>query len=141
MTKQIEEYRLSDSSTSITGSGDGYDWVGTMPTVPPGKYLWKRLKSYFSNGSIAYSDAVCDVVTSGLVFDVDRNTNAITSKVWESDITTKINQYDGSTGAAIRDRVTQTETSITGITTRVSDVETTTDGLGTRMTTAESNIT
>ena len=61
MTKQIEEYRLSDSSTSITGSGDGYDWAGTMPTVPPGKYLWKRLKSYFSNGSIAYSDAICDV--------------------------------------------------------------------------------
>ena len=124
MTKQIEEYRLSDSSTSITGSGDGYEWADTMPTIPSGKYLWKRLKSYFSNGSIAYSDAVCEIVMSGLVFDVNRNSNAITSKVWESDITTKINEYDGSTGKSIRDRVTQTETDISGINTTISDIQT-----------------
>ena len=59
---------------------------------------------------------------SNVVFDVNRNTNAITSKVWESDISASINQYDSSTAQSIRDRVTQTETDITGITSTVSDV-------------------
>ena len=141
VTNVVPEYRLSDSSTELTGSGVGYSWQTEKPTVGSGQYIWERVATTLSNNNIIYSDAVCDIVTSGLVFDVDRNSNAITSKVWESDITSKINQYDGSTGAAIRDRVTQTETSITGITSRVSDVESETDSLGTRMTSAESSIT
>ena len=141
IVNSIPEYRLSDSSTTITGSGEGYSWSTTKPSVPAGKYIWQRNRNELSNNTTVYSDAVCDVVTSGLVFDVDRNSNAITSKVWESDITTKINEYDGSTGAAIRNRVSQTETNISGITSRVSDVESETDSLGTRMTSAESSIT
>ena len=141
VVSEQRQYRLSDSSTELTGSGVGYSWQTEKPTVSSGQYIWERVATTLSNNNIIYSDAVCDIVTSGLVFDVDRNSNAITSKVWESDITSKINQYDGSTGAAIRDRVTQTETSITGITSRVSDVESETDSLGTRMTSAESSIT
>lgn len=139
--KVVEEYRLSDSNTELTGSGTGYTWSETKPSIPAGKYLWIRERTDLSNNTSTYGTAHCDVVISGLVFDVGKNTNAITSKVWESDITTKINEYDGSTGADIRNRVSQTETNISGITSRVSDVESETDSLGTRMTSAESSIT
>jgi len=80
-------------------------------------------------------------VLGGVVSNVDEINQSITNKVWQSDITTSINTYDGSTGAAIRDRVSQTETDISGITTRVYDVETETSDLGTRMSAAESSIT
>lgn len=141
VTKVVEEYRLSNSNTELTGSGTGYSWSETKPDIPSGKYLWIRERTDLSNNTSSYGTAHCDIVISGLVQDVDRNSNAITSKVWESDITTKINEYDGSTGAAIRNRVSQTETNISGITSRVSDVESETDSLGTRMTSAESSIT
>ena len=141
VTKVVEEYRLSNSSTELTGSGTGYTWSETKPDIPSGKYLWIRERTDLSNNTSSYGTAHCDIVISGLVYDVNQNTQSITSKVWQSDITNKINEYDGSTGAAIRDRVTQTETSITGITSRVSDVESETDSLGTRMTSAESSIT
>ena len=61
--------------------------------------------------------------------------------MWQSDISSSISSYDSSTTQTIRDRVTQTETDITGITSRVSSVESTTSSLGTRMTSAESSIT
>lgn len=122
--KVVKEYRLSDSSTEMTGSGDGYIWSETKPKIPSGKYLWERERTDLSNNTSEYGTAHCDIVTSGLVLDVDRNTNAITSKVWESDITTKINEYDGSTGKSIRDRVTKTETDISGINTTISDIQT-----------------
>lgn len=124
VVSEQRQYRLSDSSTELTGSGVGYSWQTEKPTVGSGQYIWERVATTLSNNNIIYSDAVCDVVTSGLVFDVDRNSNAITSKVWESDITTKINEYDGSTGKSIRDRVTKTETDISGINTTISDIQT-----------------
>lgn len=123
----IPEYRLSDSSTELTGDTTlpAYQWDTTKPEVPSGKYIWTRNRNELSNGTTVYSDAVCDVVTSGLVFDVDRNTNAITKKVWQTDITTSINSYDSTTTQGIRDRVTQTETDISGINTTISDVQST----------------
>ena len=124
VTKVVEEYRLSNSKTELTGSGTGYTWSETKPSIPAGKYLWIRERTDLSNNTSEYGIAHCDIVTSGLVLDVDRNTNAITSKVWESDITTKINEYDGSTGKSIRDRVAKTETDISGINTTISDIQT-----------------
>lgn len=56
---------------------------------------------------------------------VDANTKSITDKVWQTDITNSINTYDNTTTQALRDRVTQTETDITGIRSTVSDVQTT----------------
>lgn len=91
--------------------------------MPPGKYIWERYRNEFSDGTTKYTDAVCDVVTSGLVFDVDRNTNAITQKVWQTDITTKISEYDSSTAQSIRDDVSQLNIDLGGITTRVGTVE------------------
>ena len=118
----VPEYRLSDSSTSLTGSGTGYSWSTTMPQVDAGQFVWQRMRNTFSDGSVLYSDATCDITISGLVFDVDRNSNSITSKVWQSDVSAAISSYDSTTSASLRDRVTQTETDISGINTTISDI-------------------
>lgn len=125
VTNVIPEYRLSDSSTSLTGSGTGYTWSETKPEIGTGQYIWSRQKNQLSDGTTVYSNAVCDVVMSGVVFDVDKIDRQITAKVWESDIRSEINTYDNSTAQAIRDRVTQTEADIDGITSTVSSVQST----------------
>lgn len=56
---------------------------------------------------------------------VDKNTQAITDKVWTSDITTEINNYDQETVKTIRDTVAEHTVSIGNITSKVSDVEST----------------
>ena len=71
LVNSIPEYRLSDSSTTITGSGDGYSWSETKPNVEAGQYIWQRVRNELSDGSTVYSNAVCDIVMSGVVFDVD----------------------------------------------------------------------
>lgn len=119
----IPEYRLSDSSSSITGSGAGYAWSETKPEIPEGKYLWTRQRNELSDGSTKYSNATCDITMSGVVLDVSQNKKAIAQKVWQSDISTSINQYDNSTGQSIRDRVTATETDLSGIHTTISDIQ------------------
>lgn len=58
---------------------------------------------------------------------VNKLNQSITNKVWQSDITSSVNNYDNSTGKAIRDRLTKTETSLSGITSTVSDMKTTLD--------------
>ena len=139
LIKVVPEYTVYTSATNLPST---VIWTETKPnTVDASHYLWIRMRSDFSDNSHIYSDAICDVTISGVISDVNKNTKSITDKVWESDITTKINQYDGSTVKTIRDRVTKTETNIDGITNRVTSVEGVTDSLGTRLTTAESNIT
>ena len=61
---------------------------------------------------------------SGVESRVSATENSITNKVWSTDITTAIDNYDGTTVEAVRDRVTQTETDIDGITTTIRSVET-----------------
>ena len=138
VVKVVREYTKSSSSTSLP---DNPTWTETEPAIGSNEYLWARDRTDLSNGTSTYGDAICSTNISGIKHDVDRANQSITDKVWESDITTKINQYDGSTVKTIRDRVTQTEQDISGITTRVTDVESETDDLGTRMTSAESSIT
>ena len=58
---------------------------------------------------------------------VNKLNQSITNKVWQNDITNSVNNYDNSTGKAIRDRLTKTETSLSGITSTVSDMQTTLD--------------
>lgn len=62
---------------------------------------------------------------SGVESKVDANTKSITDKIWQSDISTSINEYDGSTVKTIRDRVTSTEKDISGMKTTLSNVQTT----------------
>jgi len=122
VTNVVPEYRLSNSSTALTGTGTGYTWSTKKPSVQSDQYIWERQRNELSDGSVVYSEAVCDVVMSGVVFDVNQNKNAITSKVWETDISTKINEYDGSAMSTVRDRVTKTENDINGIMNQVLDI-------------------
>lgn len=62
---------------------------------------------------------------SGISSTVDNVNKKITDKVWQTDITDSVNNYDKSTANAIRDRVTKTESDISGINSSVSDMKTT----------------
>lgn len=55
---------------------------------------------------------------------VDANEKSITEKVWQSDITNEINNYDKSSVQTIRDQVVTVKKDITGIQNTVSDVKT-----------------
>ena len=69
---------------------------------------------------------------SGVDSKVDAVNKSITNKVWSSDITTAINNYDGNTVKTIRDQVAEQKTELGKITNKVSDVESTfSDGLQT----------
>lgn len=69
---------------------------------------------------------------SGVDSKVDAVNKSITNKVWNSDITTAINNYDGSTVKIIRDQVAEQKVELGKITNKVSDVESTfSDGLQT----------
>lgn len=61
---------------------------------------------------------------SGLENKVDVVEQSITNKVWQTDITQSINNYDNSTVKTIRDQVAQQEITIKGITQTVQDVKT-----------------
>lgn len=121
VSKVVTEWTKSTSPTQLPSNPT---WSETKPSITSGEYLWYRDRTDLNNGTSTYSNAVCDVTISGLVFDVDNINGQITNKIWQSDIATSINQYDNSTVNTLRDRVTTTETNISGVTTRVSDVET-----------------
>ena len=65
---------------------------------------------------------------NGVETKVDAVEKSITDKVWQTDITTQINNYDNTTTKIIRDRVTQVEQDIDGITSSVSDIESSFNG-------------
>lgn len=62
---------------------------------------------------------------SGVSSTVSKIDKSITDKIWKSDITTKINDYDQTTVKDIRDRTTSVEKNITGINSTVKDMQTT----------------
>ena len=62
---------------------------------------------------------------SGVESKVDSVEKSITDKVWQSDITTQINNYDNTTVKIIRDQVSGVQTSLGEIQSTVSDVQTT----------------
>lgn len=62
---------------------------------------------------------------SGVESKVDAVEQSITDKVWQSDITTQINNYDNTTVKIIRDQVAEAQTSLGEIRSTVSDVQTT----------------
>ena len=72
-------------------------------------------------------DALTTVTTrvNGVSSKVDGIDKKITNKVWQTDITTAVNNYDGTTIKSIRDQVSSQETKIGEITSEVSDVQTT----------------
>ena len=72
-------------------------------------------------------DALTSVTTKidGVSSKVDGIDKKITNKVWQTDITTAVNNYDGTTVKSLRDQVSSQETKIGEITSEVSDVKTT----------------
>ena len=65
---------------------------------------------------------------SGVSSKVDNVEKSIVNKVWQTDITSRINEYNNTTVKEIVDRVTKTETDINGVTTTVSTMKTNYDG-------------
>lgn len=162
----------SDSYNGKTGRGV---WTYTIPTDyeyerivfrfdihsdgnTPYTVNWWDLKAELGNKATDWTPAPEDIqnqittitdTISGVESKVNANTKSITDKVWHTDISTSINEYDGSTVKKIRDRVASTETDISGIKTTLSDVQTTVskkaDGstvqtLSTKFATMESNF-
>lgn len=123
VSRVVPQYYISNKSNELINDDPEYDWEETKPEVPVGKYLWTRQKTTLESGSIIYSDAVCDMTYNGLSSIVDRNSQSIANKVWQNDIQSSINSYDGTVGMAIRSRVSQTEQDIDGIHTSVSDIQ------------------
>lgn len=62
---------------------------------------------------------------TGVSQTVDALQTSITNKVWQTDISNSINEYDGTTIKTIRDQVSTNTQDISGLTTTVSDVEST----------------
>lgn len=62
---------------------------------------------------------------SGVSTKVDAVEKSITDKVWQSDITTEINNYDNTSVKTIRDQVSEQKTEIGKISSAVSDVQST----------------
>ena len=114
-------YYLSDSATSLSGGS----WSTSKPEITTGKYLWTKQRTVYSDGTSKDSTAIYDATITGVESRVSQAEQKITNKIWESDISAKINEYDGSTVSQVRDRVSQTEQDIDGITSTVSDLSTT----------------
>ena len=62
---------------------------------------------------------------SGVEQKADKANKSITDKVWQTDITDTLNNYDKSTVKDVRDRVSNVETNLEGITSTVQDMQTT----------------
>lgn len=122
LSSQKQQWYLSNSSNSLTGGSWSYD---KPSTIPNGKYLWGRWELLMSDNTVKYSDAIYEDMIGGLINLADENNRKITQKIWQTDISNGISNYDSTTAQTIRDRVTQTESDISGITTRVSAAEST----------------
>jgi len=116
-------YYLSDSPSELTGGS----WDTTKPEITTGKYLFTKQRTVFSDGTTQDSTAIYDATINGIESRVSQTEQNIVNKIWESDIETKIDEYDGSTVSQVRDRVSKTEQDISGISSTVSDLSTTVD--------------
>lgn len=116
------QYYLSTSSEALSGGS----WVYEQPAeIPENKYLWGRFEFLMTDGSIHYSDAVYENTLGGVINLTNAIDKKITQKIWQTDITTKIDSYDNTVAKSIRDRITSTETDLDGIHTTISDMSST----------------
>ena len=136
---ETERVKNTDKTTAPTSG-----WSTDNVTWESGSYIWTRLKITYKSGAIEYTEPQVsseweaanqvqdkldkeiekvNSTISGVSSKVDQNTKSITDKVWQTDITNSINNYDNTTAEAIRERVTKTETDISGIKSSVSDIQ------------------
>jgi len=102
--------------------------------ITGGSITWENLMVECATTASSWQPAPEDIqfqittvtdTISGVSSKVNANEKSITDKVWQSDITTTIDNYDGTIGKNIRDRVTSVEQDIGGITTVITDIGTT----------------
>lgn len=124
VVKTVPEYTLSTSASSVPSTAT---WAESKPEVDSSHYLWTRQRTDKTDGSHAYSTPVCDTIITGLISTSDTNTMAITNKIWRSDITSSISDYDTNTISGIRDTVSEHTQTLTGFTTRVANIESSVD--------------
>jgi len=141
-------YYLSTSATKLQGGS----WSTTKPEITTGKYLWTKQHTTFSDNTTKDSTAIYDATITGVESRVSNVENNIVNKVWSSDISSAIEAFDDGTDtthSTIRDRITQTETDITGIRSSITDIETsledkadgsTVSAISTRVSTLEQDV-
>ena len=141
-------YYLSTSATKLQGGS----WSTTKPEITTGKYLWTKQHTTFSDNTTKDSTAIYDATITGVESRVSSVENNIVNKVWSSDISSAIEAFDDGTDtthSTIRDRITQTETDITGIRSSITDIETsledkadgsTVSAISTRVSTLEQDV-
>lgn len=118
----VEQYYVSSSKLELVDGN--WSYISPAPDeIPSGRFVWKRLESLMSDGSILYSDPVYESTISGMIYDVKYTKGLIESKIWQTDFINTLDEYDGSVTQSIRDRVNETITDIDGIHTTISDME------------------
>ena len=105
----VELYYLSTSKTTQTGGS----WVTTCPTWVAGKYLWTRTKVEYTDGTIKYTNPLCDTSWEK-TNELNTNVQTITKKV--SDVEVKTD--------SITSTVSTMQTNVTNLGTRVTNAET-----------------
>lgn len=117
-------YRLSNSATQLVGG----TWSEKKPAITTGKYLWTMQRTEYSDGNTRDSAAVYDATITNVESRVSQAEQNILNKVTQDDINSSIEAYDNGTDTvhnSIRNRVTQTETDISGIRSSVTDIQST----------------
>jgi len=87
--------------------------------------LYRITIPVLTNESIKSEITEIKTQISGVSSTVDAVKKSITDKVWQSDITNQIDNFNNTTVKEIRDQVAEQKTEIGKISTEVSDVKTT----------------
>lgn len=139
---------ISESTDSVTYTNKYISRTDeTMISYSPttGKIASVRAELYASGGTVNKLDSQTIIVltdadgvndelieikqtVSGVKSQVDSVEKSITNKVWQTDITNTVNNYDQTTVKTIRDTVSENTTKIGEVTSTVSSLTTTVEG-------------
>ena len=129
-TTYSTKYLSSENESSITYTPSSIDVLSIRCTLYKADGITNILDIYTVPvlTDIDNIRPVIEEITTtmnGISQTVDSVEQSITDKIWQTDITTQINNYDNTTVKIIRDQLTEQEETISGIKTTVSDVEST----------------
>ena len=78
LKNRSKEYYISTSKTELIGG----NWSTTVPTPQANKYIWRREKSEFADGSITYGDPICLTNESNEGYTIMLTKDTIT-RLWD----------------------------------------------------------
>lgn len=121
------QYYLSDSYVTLHGGS----WSTAQPyPIPEGYYLWGRMKFTMTDGTVKYSSAVYENTLSGVINKTSELDGYIQQKIWQTDISSAIDDYDTLEGnVTIRDRISEYYQDLEGIHTTIGDTITSDDSI------------